>query len=56
MVAFNMGTNAASHRIFLVGNGEAESEKPPGRMAFAVNCRRGYRFRSPSGIVTQPPS
>ena len=27
-----------------------------GRMAFAANCRPGYRFRSPSGIVTQPPS
>jgi len=33
MVAFNMSTNAASHRIFLVGNGEAESEKPPGSVA-----------------------
>ena len=33
MVAFNMSTNAVFHRIFLVGNGEAESEKPPGSVA-----------------------
>jgi hypothetical protein len=30
---FNMSTNAASHRMFLVGNGQAESEKPPGSVA-----------------------
>ena len=33
MVAFNMSTNAVFHRIFLVGNGESESEKPPGSVA-----------------------
>jgi hypothetical protein len=33
MVASNMSTDAASHRIFLAEKGEAESEKPPGSVA-----------------------